>query len=85
MMEELKKLTSSKIALTDAEKKEIVKAIGLRPGHWYKCPNGHPYAIGECGGANEESRYVFCSLPLLPISFFSLAAFSLFYLAVSEF
>lgn len=20
-------------------------------GHWYECPNGHPYFIGECGGA----------------------------------
>lgn len=64
MMEELKKLTSSKIALTDAEKKEIVKAIGLTPGHWYKCPNGHPYAIGGCGGANQESKCYECGAPV---------------------
>ncbi|ELR18944.1 uncharacterized protein ACA1_233420 [Acanthamoeba castellanii str. Neff] len=23
-------------------------------GHWFKCPNGHFYFIGECGGAMEE-------------------------------
>lgn len=22
-------------------------------GHFYKCPNGHPYVIGECGGAEQ--------------------------------
>ncbi|POG62130.1 hypothetical protein GLOIN_2v1698736 [Rhizophagus irregularis DAOM 181602=DAOM 197198] len=24
-------------------------------GHWYDCPNGHPYTIGECGRAWEKS------------------------------
>jgi hypothetical protein len=28
--------------------------------HWYQCPNGHPYFIGECGGAMEESRCMEC-------------------------
>jgi hypothetical protein len=23
--------------------------------HWYQCPNGHPYYIGECGGAMQEA------------------------------
>ncbi|CAH1102677.1 unnamed protein product [Psylliodes chrysocephalus] len=63
-LEELKVLTSSKIALTDAEKFEIVKAVGLTTGHWYKCPNGHPYAIGECGGANQESSCYECGAPI---------------------
>ena len=36
-------------------KKMIVDAIGLTSGHWYECPNGHPYVIGECGGAMEQS------------------------------
>ncbi|XP_076264518.1 NFX1-type zinc finger-containing protein 1-like isoform X2 [Rhynchophorus ferrugineus] len=44
------------VIITDAERIEIVKAIGLAKGHWYKCPNGHPYAIGECGGANQIAR-----------------------------
>eukprot|EP00980_Cylindrotheca_fusiformis_P004953 scaffold1051_cov119-Cylindrotheca_fusiformis.AAC.28 len=28
---------------------------GGASGHWYECPNGHPYFIGECGGAMETS------------------------------
>lgn len=41
-------------------RKEIVRAIGLSPGHWYKCPNGHYYAIGECGGAMEVGKCPDC-------------------------
>lgn len=25
-------------------------------GHWFKCPNGHIYVIGDCGGATEGLR-----------------------------
>ena len=46
--------------LTDAERIEIVKAIGLTKGHWFKCPNGHYYCIGECGGATEEAECPEC-------------------------
>ncbi len=35
--------------LSQKERVEIVNAIGLSKGHWYKCPNGHFYCIGECG------------------------------------
>lgn len=38
----------------------IVKAVGLKQGHWFKCPNGHPYCIGECGGAMEKSNCPDC-------------------------
>ena len=38
----------------------IIKAMGLSKGHWYECPNGHVYAIGECGGATEESKCPEC-------------------------
>jgi len=38
--------------LDQKEKQEIISAIGLSSGHWYECPNGHPYVIGECGGAS---------------------------------
>ncbi|XP_049773523.1 NFX1-type zinc finger-containing protein 1-like [Schistocerca cancellata] len=41
-------------------RREIVKAVGLTPGHWYKCPNGHYYAIGECGGAMEVGKCPDC-------------------------
>ena len=29
--------------------------------HWFECPNGHPYFIGECGRAMEISRCVECN------------------------
>lgn len=29
-------------------------------GHWYECPNGHPYFIGECGGAMETATCLDC-------------------------
>lgn len=34
--------------------------MDLSKGHWYKCPNGHIYAIGDCGGATVESRCPEC-------------------------
>ena len=37
-------------------KRQIVKAIGLTKGHWFRCPNGHFYCISECGGAMEEAK-----------------------------
>ena len=46
--------------LTDAERIEIVNAIGLAKGRWFKCPNGHYYCIGECGGAMEVSKCPEC-------------------------
>ena len=47
--------------LTKEEKDMVIKAIGLRAGHWYKCPNGHVYAIGDCGGATEQSKCPDCN------------------------
>ena len=46
--------------LTQAERTEIVKAVGLAKGHWFKCPNGHIYCIGGCGGAMEEAKCPEC-------------------------
>lgn len=46
--------------VTDAERIQIVKAIGLQKGHWFKCPNGHYYCIGECGGATQTSTCPDC-------------------------
>ena len=46
--------------LTESERIAIVKAIGLTKGHWFKCPNGHYYCIGECGGAMEEAKCPDC-------------------------
>ncbi|CAH2048546.1 unnamed protein product, partial [Iphiclides podalirius] len=46
--------------VTKQERDLIVKAIGLKAGHWYKCPNGHIYCIGECGGAMQVSKCIEC-------------------------
>lgn len=55
------KLPLSGLGVTDQERVMIVKAMGLRQGHWYKCPNGHVYAIGDCGGAMESRRCPDCN------------------------
>lgn len=46
--------------VSEQERQLIVKAIGLKAGHWFKCPNGHYYCIGECGGAMQESKCIEC-------------------------
>ena len=46
--------------LTESERIAIVNAIGLAKGHWFKCPKGHYYCIGECGGAMEEATCPEC-------------------------
>ena len=47
--------------LTTEEIKMIVKAMNFSAGHWYKCPNGHVYAIGDCGGANQVAKCPECN------------------------
>lgn len=53
----------------NTELKEVLKAMNQVEGynygggwssHWYECPNGHPYFIGECGGAMQEGRCIEC-------------------------
>jgi len=46
--------------ITEQERIDIVKAIDLKKGHWFKCPNGHYYCIGECGGAMELAKCPEC-------------------------
>ena len=46
--------------ITQQERMEVVKAVGLSKGHWYKCPNGHFYCIGECGGAMQLAKCPEC-------------------------
>ncbi|KAK3752811.1 hypothetical protein QZH41_005176 [Actinostola sp. cb2023] len=47
-------------SITHEERIMIVAAMEFTTGHWYKCSNGHIYAIGECGGANEEAKCPEC-------------------------
>mmetsp|Transcript_34973 Transcript_34973/g.70754 ORF Transcript_34973/g.70754 Transcript_34973/m.70754 type:complete len:362 (+) Transcript_34973:973-2058(+) len=48
---------------------EVVRAMNKVDGydyggswssHWHECPNGHPYFIGNCGGAMEEGICLEC-------------------------
>ena len=56
----LKLVKLVKVELTASEKRMIVSAMGLQKGHWFKCPNGHVYCIGECARAVEESKCPDC-------------------------
>ncbi|CAF3694346.1 unnamed protein product [Rotaria sp. Silwood1] len=48
------------LGITENERIAIVSALNMKQGHWYICPNGHPYVITECGGANQESQCPDC-------------------------
>ncbi|KAG9089663.1 hypothetical protein FRC06_001443 [Ceratobasidium sp. 370] len=51
--------------VTNEERLSIVKAFNFgHSGHFYRCPNGHPYVITECGGAMQESRCPECHAPI---------------------
>ncbi|RIB25137.1 hypothetical protein C2G38_2031303 [Gigaspora rosea] len=60
------KLQKKQNELTEEEKEQIIQAMDSEiqelygdgdnvTGHWFCCPNGHPYYIGECGGATQRS------------------------------
>ncbi|NXQ12565.1 ZNFX1 protein, partial [Peucedramus taeniatus] len=53
-------LPVSVLGISEAERVQIVSAIGCRRGHWFKCKNGHVYVIGECGGAMQKSTCPEC-------------------------
>lgn len=55
-----KAIKSNSILITKMERAIIVQAVGLKAGHWYKCPNGHFYCIDRCGGAMEISKCADC-------------------------
>ncbi|XP_073324275.1 NFX1-type zinc finger-containing protein 1 [Pagrus major] len=60
-MKELdRKLPPTGLGITEQEREMIVSAMKMKPGHWYKCPNGHVYLITECGGAMEERQCPDC-------------------------
>ena len=46
--------------LSQAERTEIVKAMGLSKGHWFKCRNEHIYCITRCGGAMVVAKCPEC-------------------------
>ncbi|GES66835.1 P-loop containing nucleoside triphosphate hydrolase protein [Aspergillus terreus] len=49
--------------VTNEERMAVLAAMSREfrgTGHWYYCENGHPFTIGECGGAMELSRCPEC-------------------------
>lgn len=48
------------LGISNSERLMILQAMGLKQGHWYKCPNGHVYCITECGGARQSSKCPDC-------------------------
>uniref|UniRef100_A0A667YEL4 Zinc finger NFX1-type containing 1 n=1 Tax=Myripristis murdjan TaxID=586833 RepID=A0A667YEL4_9TELE len=55
------KLPRTGLGISDEERKMIVSAFKMPPGHWYKCANGHVYLITECGGAMVSRRCPDCN------------------------
>ncbi|CAG2066604.1 unnamed protein product, partial [Timema podura] len=56
IIRDLQLILKQSLELHENERKQIVKAMGLKQGHWFKCPNGHIYVITECGGAMEVGK-----------------------------
>ncbi|XP_007548089.1 NFX1-type zinc finger-containing protein 1 isoform X1 [Poecilia formosa] len=54
------KFPATGLGISEEERKMIVSAMRMPPGHWHKCPNGHVYVITECGGANQRSKCPDC-------------------------
>ncbi|XP_004698372.1 NFX1-type zinc finger-containing protein 1 [Echinops telfairi] len=60
-MEALKaSLPCSGLGISEEERVQIVSAMGYPRGHWFKCPNGHIYAISDCGGAMQRGTCPDC-------------------------
>lgn len=59
LVEEASKLQSG-IGISFEEKQMVLQAMQLAKGHWFKCPNGHVYCIGDCGGAMVEAKCPEC-------------------------
>lgn len=64
------KQEEARAALTEQERKGVIHAMhtetkatvlhNVLGGRWFACENGHPYYIGECGGATEISKCPQC-------------------------
>ncbi|GFF38911.1 NFX1-type zinc finger-containing protein 1 [Aspergillus udagawae] len=53
--------------VTNEERMAVVAAMAREfhgTGHWYYCRNGHPFTIGECGGAMQQTACPECGEPV---------------------
>ncbi|XP_008580068.1 PREDICTED: NFX1-type zinc finger-containing protein 1 isoform X2 [Galeopterus variegatus] len=53
-------LPCSGLGISEEERVQIVNAMGFPRGHWFKCSNGHIYAISDCGGAMQRGTCPDC-------------------------
>ncbi|KAM3422162.1 hypothetical protein BST61_g2532 [Cercospora zeina] len=54
-------------SISSAEMRMVVAVMSQEfgvSGHWYCCVNGHPFTIGECGGAMQQARCPECDAPI---------------------
>jgi hypothetical protein len=53
--------------VTSEERMAVINAMAKEfqgTGHWYYCCNGHPFTIGECGGAVQLAACPECGAPV---------------------
>ncbi|KAK4236384.1 hypothetical protein C8A03DRAFT_45620 [Achaetomium macrosporum] len=53
-------VTPAEIAAIKAAMVSSPDGIATHSGHWYRCPNGHPFTIRECGMFMERARCPEC-------------------------
>jgi len=72
-VENLKKILEARNKeLTERERRQVIAAAsedvartsGTAAGHWFECDNGHPYLIGECGGAMQLGKCPECGVAI---------------------
>ncbi|KAI0169535.1 hypothetical protein GGR52DRAFT_550456 [Hypoxylon sp. FL1284] len=54
-------------AVTADEMRDVYSAMAREfsgTGHWYRCENGHPFTVGECGMPMQTARCPECGAPV---------------------
>ncbi|XP_067416155.1 NFX1-type zinc finger-containing protein 1-like [Emydura macquarii macquarii] len=51
---------AAELPLSEAERVMVTEAMQFGRGHWYRCPQGHLYTIGECGRPMQQSSCPEC-------------------------
>lgn len=52
---------------SESEMRMVVAAMAKEfsgTGHWYRCANGHPFTVGECGMPMERAMCPACGAPV---------------------